>query len=172
MIDALPRGYYVYLWLLWERRRRIDRYVGKGINGRCLQHMRYASDYARKLKTDRKYARYVEGLRERPDNWAYFSMQPKVYFHEHRPHLRCYIIAEGLSQEAAHHRERYEIAVRGLHQWRTGPLLNNNGYSDYFAQYWGCACGAIGVLSYGRFRCRSCKRPVRKFAYAGHPDPA
>ena len=61
-----PVGYYVYLW----RHGDIDRYVGKGANGRWAAHTK----------------------RGRND-----SNQPKSrYFKEHLPEMTCFIIAEGL----------------------------------------------------------------------------
>jgi hypothetical protein len=91
-----PVGCYVYLW----RHGEIDRYVGKGANGRWAAH----------TKPDRND-----------------SNQHKYrYFLNHLPEMACFIIAEGLAAEAdVGELEIAEINRRGLEADGTGTLLND-----------------------------------------------
>jgi hypothetical protein len=91
-----PVGYYVYLW----RHDEIDRYVGKGANGRWVAH----------AKPDRNDA----------------NQRKYRYFLKHLPEMTCFIIAEGLAAEAdVGELEIAEIDLRGLEADGTGTLLND-----------------------------------------------
>jgi hypothetical protein len=91
-----PVGYYVYLW----RHGDIDRYVGKGTNGRWEAH-------TKPRRSDHNQSKYR-------------------YFLQHRLDMDCFIIAEGLATEAdAGELEIVEIDRRGLEADGTGTLLND-----------------------------------------------
>jgi hypothetical protein len=90
-----PVGYYVYLW----RHGDIDRYVGRGANGR----------YAAHAKPDRNDV----------------NQRKYRYFLENLPEMTCFVIAEGLaSEKAAGELEIAEIDQRGFEVDGTGTLLN------------------------------------------------
>jgi hypothetical protein len=90
-----PTGCYVYLW----RHREIDRYVGKGVNGR------WASD-ATPDRSDRDQRKYH-------------------YFREHGHEMIRHILAEGLDRWEVAPRELDEIGSRGFLADGTGTLLND-----------------------------------------------
>jgi hypothetical protein len=95
-IGPFPVGRYIYLW----RHGSIDRYVGKGNNGRWSAHLKAAPNDANQRKTR--------------------------YFMKHGPELSCYLIAEDLESDwVAAQREIAEIDLRGLERDGKGTLLND-----------------------------------------------
>jgi hypothetical protein len=97
-----PDGWYVYLW----KHGDIDRYVGRGKNGRWWHHMTTAACIG---------------------NWLKY-----LYFNEHRAEMKCFLIVEGLPNEAAAAvREISEIDSRGLEKDGTGTLLNVSRGSQF-----------------------------------------
>ena len=102
-----PRGFYVYLW----RHGEIDRYVGKGTNGRWRGHLNTRANDGNQLKMR--------------------------YFRKYGRAMTCFIIAEDLTESAAGDLEKAEVSKRGVYQRyanfpgvpraarRAGPLLND-----------------------------------------------
>jgi hypothetical protein len=96
-VGADPVNHFIYLW----RHGAIDRYVGKGRNGRWAAHTRPNPDHPE----DRN--------------------EPKSrYFLAHLAETSCFILAEGLRTDEANERETVEIRFRGYLANGTGTLLS------------------------------------------------
>lgn len=92
-----PTNHYVYLW----RHGEIDRYVGKGVNGRWASHSR-----------------------PNPNDPNDRNEPKSRYFLAHLSEMTCHIIAEALRIDEANERETIEIRRRGYAANGTGTLLN------------------------------------------------